>query len=320
MSLDLRIALHPSGKSGLKRRNRTESPDAAFQLGEGVRAVLPAPGLLPTGEQAVLLGGSAYPKIAKGTGFVMGSATPTEIFGGLQRWGTGDLPAPHTLPWQLGSLQHAVPAPHPGLQSPPIFISWRWLPALLPCWPPYATLVALSSEIPAISRLHRRERDVSEHISSGLTREERSPGSGPCACSLSRPRGGTGVGMSARGVGQCWKWIVGPLLAGCNAMAGQDGMPSLPQGMGVRCGRRGSLPRHPCLWKPLCHGRVLLPKHLQEGSCFSRDAFSLTESWSTFHLCPWDQRSWMPRSRHPPASRELLQRGGFGVHLGAAVP
>lgn len=31
--------------------------------------------------------------------------------------------------------------------SPPLFIPWRWLPAPLPCWPPYATLVALSSEI-----------------------------------------------------------------------------------------------------------------------------------------------------------------------------
>lgn len=86
----------------------------------------------------------------------------------------------------------------------------------------------MSSEIPAISRLHQCERDVSEHISSQLSREERSTGSGPRACSLSHPHGGTGMGMRSRAGGQHWKWIVVPLLAGCGAMVGQDRIPSAP--------------------------------------------------------------------------------------------
>lgn len=136
------------------------------------------------------------------------------------------------------------PCPPPWAAVAPLLIPWRWLPALLPCWPPYATLVALSSEIPAISRLHRCERDVSEHISSRLSREERSTGSRPRACSLDRPHGGTGMGIRSRAGGQHWKWIVVPLLAGCKAMVGQDRIPSLPQGMGVHCAGQESLPRH----------------------------------------------------------------------------
>lgn len=105
-------------------------------------------------------------------------------------------------------------------------------------------LVALSSEIPAISRLHRWEQDVSEHISSRLTREERSTGSESCAFSLSHPQGDMGQGMSARGVRQHRKCIVVPLSTGCKAVVGQDRMPSLLQGTGVHCARQENLPKH----------------------------------------------------------------------------
>lgn len=159
-----------------------------------MRAALPALGFPPTRGQADAFGGLWIPQDRQRDWVCNGEVQPSLRYLGGYRGGGQALPwHPTPCPGSWGPCSTLSLSPTLGCSHPPLHFK-QWLPALLPCWPPYATLVALSSEIPAISCLHRWERDVSEHILSLLTREERSAGSGPCACSLSRPHGGTGWG------------------------------------------------------------------------------------------------------------------------------
>lgn len=163
------------------------------------------------------------PAWAEGYRACSGGCRPHRAVGGgwERRWGAGSsacIPCTALEAWipAAGGPPFSAPLPRAAVAA---------LPALLPRRPPYAVPVALSSEIPAISRLRRCKWDVSEQISSPLGREK-STGAGHRACSLGCPCGGTGMGMSAR-------------------MVGQDGIPSLTPGQGSLSGLFTIVPR---LW------------------------------------------------------------------------
>lgn len=168
-------------------------------------------------------GGCGYPRMGRGVPSLQwGMQTPQSCWGGVgKEMGAGSsacIPCTALEAWipAAGGPPFSAPLPRAAVAA---------LPALLPRRPPYAVPVALSSEIPAISRLRRCKWDVSEQISSPLGREK-STGAGHRACSLGCPCGGTGMGMSAR-------------------MVGQDGIPSLTPGQGSLSGLFTIVPR---LW------------------------------------------------------------------------
>lgn len=68
----------------------------------------------------MLLGGSGYPKIGKWIWFVMGDATPTEIFRGLQRWRTGNLLTPTPCPGSWDPCSTLSLSPTLGCSHPPL--------------------------------------------------------------------------------------------------------------------------------------------------------------------------------------------------------
>lgn len=207
--------------------------------GRGARAVLLAPGAAPARGQADAFGGlRVAPGRQEGTEHAVGCAAPTEL---LRGGGNGGGGAGGSSPIPCAGPVAQVPAaggPHP---SPPsravvaaLLVSWCWLPAVLPCRLPYATPVALSSEIPTISRLPRCERDVSEQISSPLSREERSTGWGLRACSLGRPHGGDrdgderlgcGVRTGSLGTGDRWAGQLSRALHHCPLAMGLTFIP-----------------------------------------------------------------------------------------------